>query len=258
MDRATFFLTIERLAPGTDIGEATALASLPVAQRTLVTRWLASLFEQPADHDIVRQLATVGDAWGWVSGALRTGDVVRRPAPGAGERWRVALRPLVDQDLPAIYLAALDPARSSAWRYRGRTVPADEFIATLADGVRAQYAVELRATGDLVGLVVAYDHHQAGRHCKVGFLRTAPDLPGAAGATTEAMFLFLDHLFATHPYRKVYAEVPAYNLRLFHPGFGSEEAVLRDYLFHDGAPVDLHILSVTRAQWEAISPLARL
>ncbi len=179
----------------------------------------------------------------------------RRPTRGAhhpGTSTRVRLRPLLDEDLTALYLASFDPATSSAWRYRGRTLPPDEFVATIADGVRAQYVVELVDTGTAVGLVSAYDHHASGLHCKVAFLRVGPRTPGSGGAVIEAMLLFITHLFDTFPYRKIFAEVPSYNLGLFAEGFAQEEGVLRDYLFHRGRPADLHIVSFRRDQWDQV------
>ncbi len=197
--------------------------------------------------------ATLGDAHRWLAAALEGGAGLRAEVPSSpGASTRVRLRPVLDQDLLPIYLASFDPATSGAWRYRGRTVPADEFVGGLSDGVRAQYVVELIDSGAAVGLVSAYDHNQAGLHCKVAFLRFGDRVPGDAGATFEGMLLFLSHLFATFPYRKVFAEVPAYNMGLFEPGFAQEEGVLREYLFHEGRPVDLHIVSFRRDQWAQV------
>ena len=255
MDLDAFLAHIDQIAPGYGYDGAARLDLMPVYHRLAITRWLADAFEQPADLDIIRQFATLHDAWSWLDGQLRSGDRLRAAptvrTPGASTRVR--LRPLVDQDLGPLYLSSLDPANAGAWRYRGRTVPADEFVATLADGVRAQFVVELIDPGAPVGLVCAYDHNQAGLHCKVAFLRFGERIPGDAGATFEGMLLFISHLFATFPYRKVFAEVPGYNMGLFEPGVAEVEGVLRDYLFHDGRPADLHIVSIGRDRWSLIT-----
>jgi RimJ/RimL family protein N-acetyltransferase len=254
MDLADFLGRIDELAPGYGYDAATRFDKMPVYHRLAITRWLADALEQPADLDVIRQFETLGDAHRWLSRAIAGGDVLRAPAPTteAGTSTRVRLRPLLDDDLLPIYLASFDPATASAWRYRGRTLPIDEFVATLADGVRVQYVVELRATGSAVGLVSAYDHNQAGLHCKVAFLRIGDRQAGDAGATFEGMLLFITHLFASFPYRKVFAEVPSYNMGLFEPGFAQEEGILRDYLFHQGRPADLHIVSFRRDQWDQV------
>lgn len=251
MDLDAFLARIDHIAPGYGYDAAARFDRMPVYHRLAITRWLADALDQPTDLDVIRQLATLGDAHRWLAGALAAGESLRTEAPAArpGSSTRLRLRPLLDEDLRAIYLASFDPVTAGAWRYRGRTLPVDEFVATLADGVRVQYVVELTATGAAVGLVSAYDHNQAGLHCKVAFLRIGERQPGDAGASFEGMLLFISHLFATFPYRKVFAEVPAYNMTLFEPGLAQEEGVLRDYLFHDGHPVDLHIVSFRRDQW---------
>jgi RimJ/RimL family protein N-acetyltransferase len=254
MDLESFLARIDDLAPGYGYDATTSFDRMPVYHRLAITRWLADAVERPVDLEVIRQLATLGDAHRWLVAAIDAGEVLRaaRPAARPGSSTRVRLRPVLDDDLLPIYLASFDPATSSAWRYRGRTLPADEFLASLADGVRAQYVVELIETGSAVGLVSAYDHNQAGLHCKVAFLRFGDRLPGDAGATFEGMLLFLTHLFSSFPYRKVFAEVPAYNMGLFEPGFAQEEGILRDYLFHEGRPVDLHIVSFRRDQWSGV------
>ena len=251
MDLDDFLARIDHIAPGYGYDAAARFDRMPVYHRLAITRWLTDALDRPVDLDVIRQLATLGDAHRWLAGALDGGEALRtereRTRPGSSTRLR--LRPLLDEDLLAVYLASFDPATSGAWRYRGSTLPAEEFVATLADGVRAQYVVELTATGTAVGLVSAYDHNQAGLHCKVAFLRIGDRQPGDAGATFEGMLLFISHLFATFPYRKIYADVPAYNMSLFEPGLAQEEGVLREYLFHEGRHVDLHIVSFRRDQW---------
>lgn len=257
IDLRSFLDHVERLAPGYGHDLDTRFDALPMVQRLALTRWLADRFVLPVDLDVVRQHGTLGDAWRWLDEARRSGEDIRgadqEPEPPVpGITTRVRLRPMVDADVEPLYLASFDPATSSAWRYRGRTLSPAAFIETLDEGVRAQYIVELRSTGEAVGLVSAYDHNQAGLHCKVAFVRFGRRSPGSGGAVMEGMLAFITHLFATFPYRKVFAEVPSYNMGLFEPGFAQEEGVLRDYLFHEGAPADLHIVSFHREQWAQV------
>ena len=255
MDLNVFLKEIERIAPGYGYGAGTRFDAMPVYHRLAITRWLADALERPTDLDVVRQLATLGDAHRWLDAALRGGEHLRADAAAStpGSSTRVRLRPLLEQDLLPIYLASFDPVTSHAWRYRGRTLPIDEFVSTLADGVRAQFVVELIDSGAAVGLVSAYEHNPAGLHCKVAFLRFGERVPGDAGATFEGVLLLISHLFSTFPYRKVYAEVPAYNMSLFEPGLAQEEGVLQEYLFAGGRHVDLHIVSIRRDQWRQLT-----
>lgn len=252
MDRDAFLAQIERLVPGHGLGLDGRLDQLGPYPRLVVTRWLADVLERPTDLTVVRRLVTVREAWHWLEGELRRGERLRHRAPvgSLGSSTRVRLRPVLDDDLLPLYLASFDPAVSGSWRFRGRTVPVDEFVAGLGDGVRAQYVVELLDGVVPVGIVTAYDHHQGGRHCKVALLRFACPRPGAEGAVLEGLALLVSHLFASHPYRKVYVELPGANVGLLPPGLFEVEGVLRDYAFQDGGYVDLVIASLRRSRWQ--------
>ena len=106
------------------------------------------------------------------------------------------------------------------------------------------------------GRKVAYDHQQAGQHAKLGFLRFGERCPGDEGAMLEGLAAFVSLLFRTFPYRKLYIELPAFNLGLLEPAIFEVEGVLRDHLFFDGAHVDLYIASIGRARWQELSAAA--
>lgn len=255
MDRATFLARAANLVPDPGLGPHRPLSELRPFHRLVVQRWIADLLVGPVDLGVVAQLATLDDAWTWLAAALERGEELRpasaRSVPGA--TTRVRLRPLVDADLAAIYLASLDPAVSNRWRYRGRTVPPEELVATVHDGVRAQFVVEMLDDERAVGLVVAYEHHDAGRHAKVGVLRFADRDPGDEGAVLEGLVLLIGHLFRTYPYRKLYVELPAYNAAFLEPSIFEVEGVLRGHLFHDGEPVDLYVASLWRDRWAELA-----
>jgi RimJ/RimL family protein N-acetyltransferase len=255
MDRETFFARATELIPGTSLGPHDPLAGLRPFQRLALTRWIADLFVHPVDLGVVRRFVTLDEVWVWLSAAIDRGEQLRpvtaRSVPGA--TTRVRLRPLVDDDVAAIYLASLDPAASNRWRYRGRTVPIEELVATLHDGVRAQYVVEMLDDGRAVGIVVAYEHHDAGRHAKVGVLRFADHEPGDDGAVMEGLVLLVGHLFRSYPYRKLYIELPAYNAALLEPGIFEVEGILREHLFHEGEPTDLYVAALWRDRWAELS-----
>ncbi|MEZ5205136.1 MAG: GNAT family protein [Acidimicrobiales bacterium] len=255
MDLDDFLRQIDRLAPGGDHSLDTEVATLPVVQRIAITRWLADRLERPVDLDVVSQHRTLGDAWRWLDEVQQSDEPTRGADPlrhRVGESSRVRLRPLVEEDLGPLYLASFDPVTANAWRYRGRTMSPTAFLDSVHEGVRAQYVVESVAGREAFGLVSAYDHSSHGLHCKVAFLRFGARPPGSGGAVIEGMLLFISHLFDTFPYRKVFAEVPDYNMGLFAEGLAQQEGVLRDYLFHAGHPADLHIVSFRRDQWEQV------
>ena len=114
MDLNVFLKEIERIAPGYGYGAGTRFDAMPVYHRLAITRWLSDALERPTDLDVVRQLATLGDAHRWLDAALRGGEHLRADAAGStpGSSTRVRLRPLLEQDLLPIYLASFDPVTS--------------------------------------------------------------------------------------------------------------------------------------------------
>ncbi len=164
------------------------------------------------------------------------------------------LEPLLPDDpsvMGELYRAALDPSWSYRWRFRGATPSPQAFGALLFEGVHCQLVARHPVSHELLGLVVAYDYQPEPGHVKVGFVRTAAGALG--GLMIEAMFLFVDHLFRTFPLRKVYSEVPEYNLDLvagLPPGLLTEEASLPEHVSRGDQRVGLHLFATHRAPFE--------
>ena len=149
-------------------------------------------------------------------------------------------------------MVSFDPDGGARWRYRGRTLPLDEFVGSLYAGVLCQFMVDLVATGETVGLVTAYDENRNGLNCKIAFVRCGPRRHDDRAAVFEGMLLLIGHLFANFPFRKLFAEVPSFNMGLFADDFADHEGVLREYLFHDGRFVDLQLVSIRRERWQEL------
>lgn len=251
-----FAAQVSALVPGEECTPGRALRDLPAYKRIRVTRWLADFFVEPTPLAVVEQFATLGAAHEWLQAALAAGEVPREgPATeaGSGTSTRVRLRPILDHDIVPLYLASFDPANAAQWRYRGRTLPMDEFVSTLFGGVIAQFMVEMVDTGEPVGLVAAYDENRSGLNCKLAFLRCGPRVHGDAAAVFEGLALFISYLFDNFPFRKLFAEVPAYNMSLFADDFADHEGVLKEFLFHKGEFVDLHYVSIARDRWAELA-----
>lgn len=160
------------LAPDATVERTGLVGSLPPYLRIRVLRWLTDYFEQSTALEILEQYETYGDLYDWLKAAAKAGEQPRAERPQElGRSSRVRLRPIAEQDILALYNASFDPATAGMWRYRGRTVPIDQFVGTLFTGVIAQFMVEDRE-GSTLGLVTAYEENSAGQHCKIAFLRT--------------------------------------------------------------------------------------
>ena len=134
--------------------------------------------------------------------------------------------------------------------------PSASFGGMLNEGVYAQFAVETSANPPvLLGLLSAYDADTAAGHCYVAFHNTGVDHP-IRGRMIGAMVGFLDYLFYVAPFRKLYVDVPEYNIGIF-DGFQDsllvEEGRLHDHFFLGGRFHDRVIFAIYREAFEAIS-----
>lgn len=162
---------------------------------------------------------------------------------------RVELRPVRMADVDHIYEMATVGDSVYGWRYRGATPPPDVFARQLFEGVLAQYLVVDRAQGTLQGLVGLYNANLASQHVYAFVLGAEHHTPGRV---LEGLLIMLDHAFNTWELRKVYFEVPEYNLNQFSgiTRYTTEEGRLRNHERLFGRLWDQLILALYRDTWE--------
>lgn len=164
----------------------------------------------------------------------------------------VALRPIDPGDYAPLRRLELSLTLGPRWRHRGATPSPEAFAQTLWSGVLAQYLVDVGRGGQPLGLVTAYGADLQSGTAWLAFAR----FPGTGHPAAFAIGArrFVDHLFATWPLRKLYAEVLAPNLAAFE---GVTDRVFvaegchRDHAFLDGSYVDQHLYALWREQWQA-------
>jgi RimJ/RimL family protein N-acetyltransferase len=155
------------------------------------------------------------------------------------------LSPLGNGDFECLYQICVLSDSARTWRYHGTRPPFEQFINELWRGVHTQFVVRASASGEVVGLVVAYDFDPIHLHCKLGVV---VDPPGQ-GYGIQASLLFIDYLMSSFPLRKVYLEVPRTNLLRLQRAldqFAQLEGTLTEHFFAQGEWVDLLIYSVYR------------
>src|SRR4029079_2687478 len=123
---------------------------------------------------------------------------------------------------------------------------------TFWNGLLLALIVESSETpGQLIMLATAYDADLRNGHSKVALAR-APGAPSARVA--EGGALFLSYCFSVFPLRKVYLEVPEFNLAhlriLTRPPF-EHEARFSDHDFFDNRYWDRNWYSLSRGAWDA-------
>ena len=204
---------------------------------------------------------TAGDLVAWVAPALaapQSGAGADRPPRGSYRSSSTTLRPVVPEDVDALYVASLEPQVAHRWRFRGRTPSPAEFHDRLfSPAVLAQFIVVDLETRSSVGLVTAYDADPYGGHCAVAFQRLATAADRASrGLMMEGVFVFVQYLFDHFDFRKVYFEVPEYNASLLATGAGSllaEEGRLRGHLYYGDRTWDLITYALYRTEFESVA-----
>ena len=167
------------------------------------------------------------------------------------------LRPLTDADVEALYYSSLEPRTADRWRFRGATTSPEQFRGALfGPGTLAQFMVTPKdSRGDGVGLAAAYASDQSAGHCYVAIQRADshhPD-PQTANLMFEGTIVFLTYLFDHFDFRKVYFEIPGFNLGLVQGWAGTilvEEGRLRDHYFYADRYWDQMIYALYRAPFE--------
>lgn len=218
-------------------------------------RFLALDLDPHLEPGRVSAAATLGELVDLIGAdVVVAGRLVGRDS-SAMRTARIRLVPVEPRHINILYLATTEPQQSYRWRYRGRTPSPDEFQRTLFGGVVAQFMVEDHA-GHPIGLVVAYDEDPGAGHCQIGFIRCTA---ASAGSMVEAMGLFINYVLRTFNYRKLFADLPEYNLGLI-DGMAGElvktEGRLTDYFWHGGRYWDRCFISINRSDWEAFAEMA--
>jgi hypothetical protein len=162
-----------------------------------------------------------------------------------GSRFRLV--PVHPVHYATLYEIAILESVSFRWRYRGNVPTYEQFVQSLTGGgALCQFAVVPLDGTSVEGLVVAYN---ASFHDSTAFVAIL-STPGVGSGIVEAMFVFVDYLLTFWPLRKLYFEMPAFNLAQFESavrlGILTEEARLRDYHYYQDRYWDKVILSVNR------------
>jgi len=178
------------------------------------------------------------------------------PAPLSGVS--AELVPVTEEYYGYLYDLATHPSVSVRWRYHGVIPTREAFVGEIWSGVFIQLLVVDRETSQPGGLVVAYQ----------GNLRN--DTVWVAGVIDprfhgrrmglEAFFLFFNYLIVTWPFRKLYMEIPEFNLTQFGGllRIGHEEGRLRADTFYDGQYWDMVTIALYRQELEESAILRRV
>ena len=174
------------------------------------------------------------------------------PVPRTGHS--VVLSP-VDQSIEFLYRLAIDERVGWRWRFTGAVPPRSVFEQSLWNGVLTQFVVVERARGVPIGCVMAYNAEM--NHGIVYVAAALVEEAAGSGVGVEAVDLFCGHLFACYRLRKLYFEVPDYNLGQFASSLDwllRAEGCLRQHTYYDGRLWDRHMLALYKEDYDAATP----
>jgi hypothetical protein len=155
--------------------------------------------------------------------------------------------------VPELYKWACDPRWGFRWRFGGSTPSPQRFEAALWQGVLCQYLV-VDGSDRRCAIVVAYgaDHINGIAYVAI---QGNPSIRTNVGAMVGTVQL-VEHLFSHWRFRKLHADVPAYNIAQFGHGFGrymDAELTLRDHIYHANRFWDLVTYTLSRERWTSIA-----
>jgi RimJ/RimL family protein N-acetyltransferase len=168
----------------------------------------------------------------------------------------IELRPITANDLAFLHQIATSPKNAFRWRFRGQLPSIEEFAAQIGHAVLAQFLVLDSQSRRSVGHVVAYNADVRSRHCYIGVLMSESDTGTHTGR--EALGLFIEYLFGTFPFIKLYAEVPEFTVTGVKDGVApsaeihslfKREGELPDHIYADGRHWPMQIWALYLEDW---------
>jgi len=166
---------------------------------------------------------------------------------------RVQIRPMDVSDLDWLYGISSAPGVGERWRLGGASLSPDAFTQFVQDSW-VNFIIERRSPIERIGMAQVFgaDPVNGIAHVSLIFAPEAQRL----GWPLEGLLLAVRYAFAEGGFRKLYFEVPGFNLDAVGAGAGRltvEEARLKDHVYYDGEYHDLHVFALSAVRWEAES-----
>jgi RimJ/RimL family protein N-acetyltransferase len=169
------------------------------------------------------------------------------------------LLPLGGEHFEFLYQLTTDEVTGLRWRYHGAVPTREAFASQLWSGVLVQFIVTARKSQVPIGLVVAYNADQRDGHAYFAVLMSKE--AERSGYGIAAAELFIHYLFNTWPFRKLYAEIPEYNLPVLGNRMGAllkEEGRLKGHFYCDGQWWDQITVAIYPEDFRTSTRVARV
>jgi hypothetical protein len=166
----------------------------------------------------------------------------------------VFLRPVRSEEHAWLRMADLSVQLGVRWRFRGAT-PSMAQWSQLSEAALAQLLVVRSSDRAALGIATVYAHNFQDQHA---FLALASFSPGGRSPLVlMGGAMFIDYVFSCWAFRKLYLEMPEYNLAQFARGINRlfvQEGQLRGHHYYRGRWWDKLIFALYRERWEERSP----
>ena len=234
-----------------DAFDLTAGGVLTASDRKIL-RYLLKVSFPDVAPGYLAGLGTIGELRAFVES--REGQIIDRHERTSYATSSVYMRPVLPGDHEALYFAALEPSNAHRWRFRGRTPAFPEFSQSLGVGSLVEFVFASVDRNALVSYCSAYNYDPVAHHATFAVQRLDYD-ERFDTAVIESVALLLNYLFATFNLRKVFAEVPEYNLPVFGivDGVFEVEGARRDFYWHAGRYWEEITISTTCDAWTAFA-----
>ncbi len=148
-------------------------------------------------------------------------------------RW-VRLLPVNPSMIGFLYSLSIDEWVGPRWRFGGSIPPLDQFEQLLNAGVTSQFVIQEKSTEHLLGHVQGYNFDFNNGYGYIGIAMTRES--ALTGLGIEAGFLFVKYIFETFSLRKLYLEIPAFNMTTISSiaNVAKLEGHLADHLYYNG------------------------
>jgi hypothetical protein len=162
----------------------------------------------------------------------------------------VYLRPVVPEDYSFLRMVDTSAELGVRWRFRGSTPSPEQWVQ--AGGAQlAQFMVVRASDHQPLGLTTAYNQNFQDQHAYLAAMSFDAMSPNPLMVLGTA--IFIEYVFTCWSLRKLYMELPEFNLPQFGSAVGSlfaEEGRLREDMYYDGRYWDKVVLALYRATWD--------
>ncbi|HTU14572.1 MAG TPA: GNAT family protein [Solirubrobacterales bacterium] len=172
------------------------------------------------------------------------------PPTSNGIVW---LRPIRPEDYTFLRSLEMSGEIGVRWRFRGSTPSPEQWIQSLWGNSLAQFIAMSASDNQAIAMVSLYDANFQDGIASVAVSKFS--IEDRSMRTMSALLLFLNYSFTNWPLRKVYFDVPEFNLEQFGMALKSElkvEAQLKDHMFAAGRYWDRFTLSLFREHWDEV------